>query len=702
MSLLSAKLLDSKTIKLKVSNNFYGGITNLVYLRSENIMTELTINKKKKRKDYTEYFIELNTEICLSKEYEIVIDRSMRTTLNIEDIVFNDTFDNTYYYDGPLGSFYTKEKTTFYVWAPTATTVKLDVIKSDGTSIMKTMERIDKGVWTTVIFDDLESASYVYLPKISGTYNEAFDPYAYSSTPNSKRSVIIDLEKVNDKVDKKNLPTYESFTDYIIYETSVRDFTISAHNINNKAKFKGLTESNVLSKEGNTVGLDYIEELGITHLQLMPFYDFGSILEEEPTLFYNWGYDPVNYNVPEGGYITDVFDPYKRILELKEMIQSINNKGIYVNMDVVYNHMFDVYTSCFHNLVPNYYFRYDKNKKPSNGSFCGNDTESLHLMMRRFIVDSVLRWVTMYGVDGFRFDLMGIHDVDTMNIIRKKLDEINPMIIVYGEGWHMPSTLKDSLKASIVNQKKVPNIAMFNDRFRDTLKGPHSNPKERGFLCGDKTKSDMAASCYTGTVLGYKDVKSYMLKPTTTINYASCHDNYTIFDQYMIKYKVPSKVRELQSFNLANLFLTQGIIFFHSGSEFFRTKLGEENSYNTSDDANQIDWDLRDTYANHIDFIKEIIKIRKSFKGYRLSTKQLIKKHVLVTVLKQGIIEYIINYNNETYSHYINATNKPFTKKLKQKSKLLINKYEASVSGLIDVKEITVEPFSLVALKSIK
>lgn len=701
MSLLSAKLLDTKTIQILLSNHFYGGITNKVYLRSKNIMTELAISTIKKKKEVTEYTIELHTDIILSQEYEIVIDRALRTTLNIEDIVFSKNFDDQYFYDGPLGNYYSVEKTTFYVWAPTATTVKLDVLKNDGSSIVKTMKRIEKGVWTDTIFEDLELASYTYLPKISGSYNEAFDPYAYSSTPNSKRSVIIDVNKVSKPIDKSALPIYESFTDYIIYETSVRDFTVRADNVSNKATFKGMTETNVKTKQGNTAGLDYLEELGITHLQLMPFYDFGSIIEEEPMLFYNWGYDPVNYNVAEGGYVTDVFDPYKRVTEVQEMIQAVNNKGIYVNMDVVYNHMFDVYTSCFHNLVPNYYFRYDKNKNASNGSFCGNDTESLHLMMRRFIVDSIVRWVTMYGVDGFRFDLMGIHDVDTMNLIREKLDAINPMIIVYGEGWHMPSTLKDSLKASIVNQKKVPNIAMFNDRFRDTLKGPHSNIKERGFLCGNKTKSDMAASCYTGTVLGYKDVKTYMLKPTTTVNYASCHDNYTIFDQYMIKYKDQEKVQAFQSFNLANLFLTQGIIFFHSGSEFFRTKLGEENSYNVSDEVNHIDWDLRDTHVNHINYIKEIIQIRKHFKGYRLSTKRLIKKHVSVNVLKQGIIEYIISYNKQTYTHYINATNKPFSKILKQQNILLINKTQANHQGIKTVQEITVAPFSLVAMRAV-
>ena len=699
MSLLIAKLNNPTTINVQVRNDFYHGVTNKVYLRSENQINELIITKKKKLKEYTNYTILLDKEIDLSKEYEIVIDRALRTPLNIEDIVFSSDFDELYYYDGPLGSFYTKEETTFYVWAPTASFVSVDILTKDNQSIIKKLTRQDKGVWTTSVQQDLELASYTYIVKNSGNITEAFDPYAYSSTPNSKRSVIIDLNKVNYKTDKSKLPIYESFTDYIIYETSVRDFTVAADNIKNKAKFVGLTESNVTSKEGNTVGLDYLEELGITHLQLMPFYDFGSTLEEAPELFYNWGYDPVNYNVPEGGYSTNVFDPYLRITEVKEMIQAVNNKGIHLNMDVVYNHMFDAYSSCFHNLVPKYYFRYDKKGNMSNGSFCGNDTESTHLMMRRFIVDSVKRWVTLYGVDGFRFDLMGIHDTVTMNQIRKELNEINPMIIVYGEGWHMPSTLKESLKSSIQNQKKVPNIAHFNDRFRDTLKGPHSNLKEKGFLTGNKKKTNMAVTCYTGTVLGYKDVESYMAKPTTTINYASCHDNYTIFDQYMIKYKDEEKVKELQSFNLANLFLTQGIIFFHSGSEFFRTKLGEENSYNTSDEANKIDWNLRDTHKNHVDYIKEIIKIRKAHKGYRLSTKRLIKKHVTAKAIKQGIIEYTINYNNETLKHYINATNKPYNVVLDTQYNVLINKTQASLEGLGLITNLSVEPYSFVALK---
>lgn len=699
MSLLEAKLINPQLIEVQVRNDFYGGITNQVFLRTENSMNELSITSKKRKKLYTFYSIELDNEIDLSKEYEIVIDRALRTPLNIEDIVFSKDFDETYFYDGPLGSFYKKEYTEFYVWAPTATQVSVDIITEKSASVQQRMTRQDKGVWYVKINGDLELASYTYIVKTSGKLTEAFDPYAYSSTPNSKRSVVIDLDKINYKIDKSKLPKYESYTDYLIYETSVRDFTVAADSIEHKAKFKGLTELNKKTKQGNTLGLDYLVELGITHLQLMPFYDFGSTLEEAPELFYNWGYDPVNYNVPEGGYSVDVFDPYLRITEVKDMIQAVNNQGIYLNMDVVYNHMFDAYSSCFHNLVPKYYFRYDKLGNMSNGSFCGNDTESTHLMMRRFIVDSVLRWVTLYGVDGFRFDLMGIHDVETMNIIREKLDEINPMIIVYGEGWHMPSTLKDSLKSSIPNQKKVPNIAMFNDRFRDTFKGPHQNLRENGFLSGDKKKTNMAVSCYTGTTVGYKDVKPYMLKPTTTINYASCHDNYTMYDQFMYKYKDDVKSKALQTFNLTNLFFTQGIIFLHSGSEFFRTKLGEENSYNTSDEQNKIDWDLRDQHNDHIEYIKELIRIRKSFKGYRLPTKRLINKHVSVKALKQGVIEYVINYDNQTYLHYINATKTDFSKSLDTTYQVLVSEGNASVNGLYETDSISLKPSSLIVLK---
>jgi pullulanase len=699
MENLIAKLVNTNQIIVKVNNSFYDGLTEKVYLRSEVELIELHIQKKTKNKVYTNYSILLDGKLDLGQEYEIVIDRALRTILNIEEVIQSKTFDEEYFYDGPLGNFYSKDNTTFYLWAPTATSIKVDIMTKNGTSIVQSLNRVDKGVFTTSINGDLELASYTYIIKTSGVYNEAVDPYAYSSTPNSKRSVIIDLNKINKKTDKSKLGILPSFTDYIIYETSIRDFTVTAEHIENKAKFLGLTETNVVTKEGNSCGLDYIEELGITHLQIMPFYDFGSILEENQMLSYNWGYDPVNYNVPEGSYCTDVYNPYKRVLEVKEMIQAVNNKGIRVNMDVVYNHMFDLTTSMFNNIVPKYYFRYDKNGKPSNGSFCGNDIESTHLMVRRFMVDSVKRWVTLYGVDGFRFDLMGIHDVETMNLIRKELDSIDPSIIVYGEGWHMPSTLEDGLKASIVNQEKVPNIAMFNDRYRDVLKGPHSDLKEEGFLCGNTEQSDVAATCYSGTTVGYKEEKSYMLKPTTTVNYASCHDNYTIYDQYKKKYKKDKKVHELVTLNLANLLLTQGIVFIHSGSEFFRTKLGVENSYNVSDEVNHIDWDLRDKYMDNVTYIRELIKIRKSFKGYRLDTIEEIEKHTTVHVLKPGVIEYIIRYNSNTYKHYINATKKSFTKMLGGNYSLLANKHKADIDGLEDVSKIKILPFSLVILK---
>lgn len=699
MNNLMAKLVNTKQIIVKVHKDFYKGLTKRVFLRNDSELKELTIDSVKKGKFYNNYTIYLEKELELGVEYEIVIDRALKTTLDIEDVIQSASFDKEYYYDGPLGSFYTKEESSFYVWAPTASTVKVDLITKDNESITKTMERTEKGVFTTTIEGDLDQASYVYLVKTSGKYNEALDPYAYSSTPNSKRSVIIDLEKISEPIDKSKLDTLDSFTDYIIYETSIRDFTVFADEIKDKAKFLGIAESGVKTPAGNSCGLDYLEELAITHVQIMPFYDFGSILEEHQMLSYNWGYDPVNYNVAEGSYCTDVYDPYKRVLEVKKMIQAINNKGIRVNMDVVYNHMFDITTSMFHNIVPKYYFRYGSNGKPSNGSFCGNDIESTHLMVRRFIIDSIKRWVTLYGVDGFRFDLMGIHDVDTMNEIRSELNSIDPSIIVYGEGWHMPSTLDDGLKASIVNQAKVADIAMFNDRFRDVLKGPHSDLLEEGFLCGNKEKSDIAASCYSGTTLPYKDVEAYMLKPTTTVNYASCHDNYTIYDQYMIKYKKEKKVKELITFNLMNLLITQGIIFIHSGSEFFRTKLGEENSYNSSDEANHIDWNLRDKYKDHIDLIKEIIKIRKSFKGYRLDTVEDIKKYTNVEVIKPGVIEYTIQYEGETYKHIINATKKAFTSALHKDFILLADKNVASIDGLKTLDKVKVDSFSLVILK---
>lgn len=699
MSLLQANVLSTKQIEVLVRNDFYHGYTKQIFLRSNNTITELQITSKKKQKQYTSYLVDLDQPITLGNEYEIVIDRALRAPLNIQNIVFHPDFDTDNYYDGPLGSFYTKTHTTFYVWAPLASSVLVDIMTTDHHSITKRMIKQDKGVWTIQVDGDLELATYTYLVTNSGAHTEAFDPYAYSSTPNSKRSVIIDLDKVQPTLNKSHLPTYESFTDYIIYETSVRDFTIRADGIQHKGKFKGMTERGVTTKEGRTLGLDYLVELGITHLQLMPFYDYGSTLEEAPEMFYNWGYDPVNYNVPEGGYATDVFDPYKRITDVQEMIQSINNAGIHVNMDVVYNHMFDAYSSCFHNLVPTYYFRYDKDGTMSNGSFCGNDTESTHLMMRRFIVDSILRWVQLYGVDGFRFDLMGIHDVETMNMIRHQLDEINPMIIVYGEGWHMPSTLKDSLKASIVNQQKVPQIAMFNDRFRDTLKGPHNKPRKPGFLTGNKALTNIAASCYTGTVVGYKDVKPYMRKPTTTINYSSCHDNYTIFDQYMIKFKDPTRARFFQRFVLTNLLVSQGICFLHSGSEFFRTKQGVENSYNTSDDINHIDWSLRDKYADNVDFIKQLIQLRKDFKGYRLSTAKEVKKHVFVKAIKQGVIDYTIAYQGDTYKHLINATREPYTVSLQDEYSFVLSSNESyhQTEGISE--SIEIPPYSLLIVK---
>ncbi|MDF2700747.1 MAG: pullulanase [Haloplasmataceae bacterium] len=705
MATIEAKLISLNLIEVKIKNNYYNGETCTLTLKKGKNLFDLVISKVEKFELETVYLAKLERDYEFGEDFEVLDDHGLRTSLIIDSIVRTKEFDELFYYDGEIGNFYTKIKTEFKVWSPISTQVKLELKFKDHKYETYEMTRINKGIWTVSIDQDLEGVAYVYLLKINGAWNEAIDPYAFSSTPNHKRSVVIDLEKTKIDLNKDKLPVFESFTDAIIYEMHIRDFTVNPNgNIKNKGKFLGVIEEGTKSKLGNPTGFDYIKSLGITHLQILPVYDFGSVDEENQFKFYNWGYDPVQFNVPEGSYATDVYNPYSRVLELKQMVSKLHKAGLRVNIDVVYNHMFDMVSSSFHHIMPGYYFRFGKNNELSNGSFCGNDTDSNQLMMRKFIVDSCLRWINFYGFDGFRFDLMGIIDIDTMNLIRNNLNEINCNIMLYGEGWHMPTLLDDEYCSSMRNYRNLQNIGHFNDYYRDTMKGPHHNLNEKGFALGNLVKTEEAMFSLLGTSFPVNDKqKPYLGSPTISLNYNECHDNYTLFDQLSIVLKDTSveNIQEKHRLITGLLFVAQGIPFLHGGQEFFRTKNGIENSYKSPDLINWFDWDLKDVYLDNVNYIKGLIEIRKSFIGFRLTTPVEIKSHVTISTSKPGLIDYQISYNHENYRVLINVTDSKQIFELNTIYDILANKYEASVKSLgVVANKIEVEKSSFVILRS--
>jgi len=564
--------------------------------------------------------------------------------------VKSQAFDQAYTYEGnDLGCCYTKDNTSLKVWAPTADLVQCHLVKADG-EMLSNMVLEDRGVWSLSLDGDFEGASYVYRVHFGEHMNEATDPYAIASTANHERTVIIDKDKCQVDSLKEELSPLESYNDAIIYELHVRDFSVDPESgIDAKGKFLGLAQEGTKNSRGNISGLDYLVDLGVTHIQLLPVYDFASVDENNPFDTYNWGYDPVQYNLPEGSYGSDITDPYSRIIELKQTIRQLHAKGLRVIMDVVYNHMYDKETSAFDKIVPNYYFRSDDEGNLSNGSFCGNDIDSRRPMAKKFLLDSTRLWIEDYGFDGFRFDLMGILDIDTMNDIASQTLALDPSAMLYGEGWNMPTFLDDAKKASMMNHSKMPNIAYFSDIFREKIKGGTLDDKfhEGGFGTGDNSKLVDAMHLLLGTVMQVTHddhhIEPFFYEPSQSVNYVECHDNHTLWDKLSLALpKENENHRKLRHrFITTMVLISQGIPFLHAGQEFFRSKKGDHNSYKSSDDINMFRWLQKDENQDNVNYVKDLIQVRKAYKELRLSSKSDIERYTSVEVL-DGVIQYKI------------------------------------------------------------
>ena len=616
----------------------------------------------------------------------------MSTKLN-----FNNDFDKIYGYDGDLGAIYSKDKCKFILWAPTAENVQLALYGDNVYDFdceakeVYTMSKGINGTWIVEINGDFNGQFYNYLININGKISEVVDPYAKAVGVNGNRGMVIDLNTTNPEGwEKDTKPELKSATDSIIYEAHVRDLSIDeTSGISNeyKGKFKALTiwDSCIPGTTVKTV-VNHIKDMGFTHIHLLPAFDFGSIDEnklEQPQ--FNWGYDPKNYNVPEGSYSTNPYLGDVRIKEFKEMVKALHEAGIRVVMDVVYNHTYNL-DSCLNNAVPGYYYRQDENGEYSDASACGNETASERYMFRRYMVDSVVYWAKEYHIDGFRFDLMGIHDIETMKLIREELNKIDSSIIMYGEGWTGgPSPLKEELAALKKNTYKFDKlqIAAFSDDCRDGVKGHVFYDEETGFVNGkdgleETIKFAIVASTHHKDIDKENIVYSnefWANEPYQTINYASAHDNYTLWDKLQIS--TPNCTEEeLIAMNklIAGIILTsQGISFVHAGEEMARTKEDEEgklveNSFESSDKVNKIYWDRKVKYKDLFEYYKGLISLRKEYKAFRMNTNEEIKENI--HFLKKGVnfsennlVAYIIDAKNidikcEKIAVIINANNK--------------------------------------------
>ncbi|NLJ93909.1 MAG: type I pullulanase [Clostridiaceae bacterium] len=578
-------------------------------------------------------------------------------------------FQEKYHYTGELGALYHKRRTTFRVWSPVASNIEILFFGRweayyqipDIPLEVWTMKKIEQGVWEHQERGDLHLGIYLYrVTYFDGRTKTCVDPYAKAVTINSGHTVVIDPQSVKLKGESAPRKKFKEAIDSVIYEASIRDLTIYPYtDIERKGKYLGLTETGKVNNEGLAVGLDYIKSLGITHLQLLPFYDFATVDERNPLATYNWGYDPVNYNVPDGSFSINPENPISRIIELKKMIKALHQNDIGVIMDVVYNHVYTVETHPFTILVPGYYFRHYPNHKLANGTFCGNEIASERSMVSRYIVDSVLYWTNEFRLNGFRFDLMGILDINTMNKIRAELDKIDPNIIMIGEGWNMGDILPTEKKAIPENSEKLKGIGFFNDQFRNAVRGDVFHKRSKGYITG-QLKDD--------SFLDYEMLQKRFSRLDQMVQYLEAHDNFTLFDQVsaaLPDLDMPEYERR-QNLATSMVILLQGIPFIHAGQEFLRTKMGNHNSYNASDKINQLDWSRINRQP--VEYLRELIRFRKKHEYLYYKNFEEVLDHLEVTFLSDELIK--VRQKNEKYDFWF-----------------FFNAYEAKSYTLVDAGE---------------
>ncbi len=585
------------------------------------------------------------------------------TNLQITNAQINNRHYPVYHGDD-LGLTYSPNHSSFRLWSPRAEAVELLLYKhpTEGRSyFIVSLVQSDSGTWYKQMPGDLQGVYYTFSAKINGKWSDAVpDPYAKAAGTNGLRAMVTDL-KLTDPHDwkKDKSPDFSRnnlATDAVIYELQIRDASIDENSgIQHKGKYLGLAEQNT-SFNGVSTGLAHLKELGVTHIHLLPFFDFNSIDESKPEKpQYNWGYDPQNYNIPEGSFSTNPSDGITRIKELKTMIAAMHKAGLRVVMDVVYNHVSQVRQSNFEQLVPGYYFRQKADGSFSDASACGNETASERPMMRKFMIESLLYWVKEYHMDGFRFDLMGIHDIETMNQISKALHEVKPDILLYGEGWAGgDSPLPESLRAVKKNDAYLDRIAVFSDDIRDGIKGSVFKENENGFVSGNAAKTisvkfGIVAACQHPQI-DYSKVnystEAYSPTPAQTINYCECHDNNTLWDKLKNSNPTSSEEELKKMHKLATTIVlsSQGIPFLHAGTEFYRTKQGVENSYNKPDSINKLDWKQKVAHKEMVDYTTQLITMRKDHPGFRMRRATDIADNIVFdNSALNGTIVYTIN-----------------------------------------------------------
>lgn len=624
MSIYGAYLEDYHFIKLIIPKDI--SFTNII-LSGNKEEVPLSIFKEEIYGNERHLYTSFQGYIVLHLDYDIIVNnkhqKCLKYPLLLGKITRTKRFDIENYTNVPLGVLYTKEYSIFRVWSPVAKELIL-VIDGDKYNLSYT----EKGVWELTLEKDTELCKYYYLVRINKEFVKSLDPYGSCHSLNFEENIVLDLSKTYHQTFD-----YVSCDDPIIEEISIRDLT--------SKKGGGTFKDAVMSKDEN-FGIGYLKNLGINYIQLMPIFGFGGVCERTKK-DYNWGYNPVAYNSISNYLTKDSSDPYAGINELKELIDIIHSYNIGVNMDVVFNHVYDSKTFSLGVLVPGYAYHTNQEGFMTNSSGCGNDLNTTKLMIRRFIIDSLTYYQKTFKIDGFRFDLMDLIDVDTLNLAYDALKQINDNVMVYGEGWNIPMVMQKDLGGLAENFWELPNYSFFNDYFRNAMKS-NFDCSEGGFCLGKKYPHEFLYSAFTGFCVKEERWSS----PKFSVNYVECHDNYTFYDT--LKKILPdasnAELIDRMILSLGCVILSQGIPFLHLGEEFGRSKNFCHNSYNLSDEINGVDWDQISEFTEVVDSLKELIKLRKKYSFFRFKTKDEIKKYI-----------HLDNFNNLLQLRYYDLNN---------------------------------------------
>ncbi|MBU3074416.1 type I pullulanase [Clostridium estertheticum] len=595
------------------------------------------------------------------------------------------------YNGNDLGAVYSKENTIFKVWAPTIDKISVIIYESFDDYLGKKHEmiKVEKGVWELELIGNHKNKYYNYLVLNDGIERETPDIYTKGASANGEKGMIIDFPSINPyNWENHKRPAAINRTESIIYEIHIRDFSSSEYSgMKNKGKYLAFTEENTKTPIDVITGLDHLKDLGITHVHLLPVFDFASV--DENTEEYNWGYDPYLYNVPEGSYATDAHDGTVRIREFKTMVQALHENGINVIMDVVYNHTFTKINSPMDILVPKYYYRTDDYGNYTNGSGCGNEIASEKPMVRKFIVDSIKFWAQEYKIDGFRFDLMALEDISTMKEIENQAKSINSNIIIYGEPWTGgSSSLPQNMQMKKGTQKGT-QVSVFNDDLRNALKGD-SDGASLGFVNGGKGFELEIKKGIVGGIQYNNDICNFTQNPGESINYVSAHDNLCLYDKFEKSnpHNTPFEREKMNRLALSIVLTSQGVPFIQGGTEILSTKQGNHNSYNAGDMINKISWNRKFVFSGTYEYIKGLITLRKSQKVLTLDNENDVRKSLKFLDSPYNSVAYELtstftgNYDNLLIIHNANNNEIKFIIPDNDEWIIIANEFEVNVLGV--------------------